>query len=350
MLNAAQLGFSLEEVQGAFALVDPNVTPDDEPLPDFLNEWYAPGQISLTRFQTHGLTDWRPSPAFESTFQVFGKMESGLISLLEKQGDREHVVDITGRLWGQISAETDVTQFVQVQGERPVTFHMKGTAHGPYRLRGRLVVKDKSLRTWTCINLVPITPPPTPFEEVETEPPIGAQPTGAQPTGAEQQKQQQALAADLAAQLALVGAGGHGVGGGALTPRTGSVQAYGTNYLPDPSGSSGQPSGGAAASTYAAHDRSIDDLVASLGGAGGSGGDAAGAQHERARQQAELAMSASQDQVVFNMGELDALFMNSDTDTDAMLGAGGAGDTDDLSVPLEQLLELVNGPNPRHNE
>ncbi|KAJ1622207.1 hypothetical protein T492DRAFT_846479 [Pavlovales sp. CCMP2436] len=155
MLTAAQLGFKMEEVQAAFALVDPSVQPADEPMPDFLDEWYQPDMISLTRFQNCGNTDYRASSAFEGIFGV-GTMQQGMISVLDRQSDRDEVVELTGKLWAQVTAEADVTQYAQAEGERgAVTFTIAGRAHGPFKMRGRLVVRELSLRTWTCLNFLP---------------------------------------------------------------------------------------------------------------------------------------------------------------------------------------------------
>lgn len=281
MLNASQLGFSIDEVQSAFALIDPASKPASEPLPDYLREWHAPPHVSLTRYQNHGITEWLPSEVFASVFAVSAPMHSGLISLLEKQGDREHIVEITGRLWAQISADEALTQYVQVEGDRAVSFTIKGQTHGPYKLRGRLVVHDKSLATWTCINLVPAPKP-------EPKPPAAGTGSGfvfAPPGGS---------AAAAAAMVALLGA------------------------APTPHASAG--------------DEGLRELLASVVPQPhatlpehGLTGDAADA--------------AASDGTMFDASELDALFGHSE------LGAHSseqAAEIDLERLPLDDLLALVN--------
>mmetsp|Transcript_17488 Transcript_17488/g.47188 ORF Transcript_17488/g.47188 Transcript_17488/m.47188 type:complete len:465 (+) Transcript_17488:129-1523(+) len=160
-MSAHEMGFTLDEVQSAIQEVDPAELPDDEPLPAFLTEWYTADQISLTRFQNAGCMEWIPSRAFAEVFGVEGKLDAGMINMLESAKDREHIVSITGRLWAQVRSgpEADaLPQHVQVEGDRDLEFTLKkgGKKVGPFRLRGRIVVKDRSLKTWTCINLVPV--------------------------------------------------------------------------------------------------------------------------------------------------------------------------------------------------
>lgn len=157
LLLAKEMGFTMDDVEGAMRVIDPCRVPAPEPLPEFLTEWYVGDQVSLTRVQNEGYMEWLPSAGFERAFGVEGKLDAGMLTMLDNNEDRAELCTITGRLWAQVTddASPGVAQHVQVEGDKDLFMSVKGITYGPFRMRGRLVVRDQSSRTWTCINLAP---------------------------------------------------------------------------------------------------------------------------------------------------------------------------------------------------
>lgn len=317
MMTAHEMGFSLDEVQAAISMVDPEQTePAFDPLPDFVREWYTGSQVSLTRTQSAGYVEWTPSPAFERLFGLSGKQAEGLITMLDSCEDRKQVVEVTGKLWSQISADSPdgVAQHVQYESPREIYISVRGQRMGPLKLRGRLVVRDYSLKTWSCINLAPASTPPLldPPHPVATTAPPGLAASGA--AGAPQPP-------------------GGGVAGA-------SAQASLAR--------SGSPPMSAAAS---AADRSDQDSPHLLGAAdaqllaaaaaAASAADSAMPPAARPDEPVEEADDADEEEAADDAES--ALPQLTASELDALLGPDGLLQFGtEVTVPLDQLLELVS--------